>query len=98
MKKIDHTTCPIAKVADLLSDTWTMLIIRDLIHRPMRYNELLSSLQGVSTRTLILKLKRLEEQGIVQKNDPFYQLTLKGEHLHQVIDAMALYGQKYLKD
>jgi len=93
MSKTSHTNCPIAKTALLLSDVWTMLIIRDLLGGKMRFSEIEVSLKGVSTRTLSLKLKRLEEEKIVVKSDLFYSLTLKGKKLKKIIDAMESWGK-----
>ena len=88
-----HTTCPIARVAELLSDTWTMLIIRDLLKHSMRFSELERSLAGISTRTLTLKLNRLVEKGIVEKTDEGYILTEHAQKLREVIDAMDRFGK-----
>ena len=93
MKGNSHTNCSVAKTATLLSDTWTMLIIRDLLKQKMRFCELEKSLEGISTRTLTLKLKRLEEEGIVLKTDLYYILTTRGKKLKKVIDAMELWGK-----
>ena len=84
--------CPIQKIAELLSDTWTMLIIRDLLASKARFCELEESLAGISTRTLTLKLKTLADQGIVEKNDMHYSLSKQGKKLRSVIDAMAKVG------
>jgi DNA-binding HxlR family transcriptional regulator len=73
-----------------------MLIIRDLIKGKLRYNELAASLTGISSRTLSLKLKRLEEMGIVSKEDPFYLITPKGKKIDPILKAMSAYGKKYL--
>lgn len=89
-----HTDCPIAQVATLLSDPWTMLIIRDLLKKAMRFSDLQRSLEGISSRTLTNKIKQLECEGIVIKNELNYSLTKKGTHLKKVIDAMSEYGKR----
>lgn len=94
--KHDAENCPIAQVALLLSDAWTMLIIRDLIKGKLRYSELATSLTGISSRTLSLKLKRLEEMGIISKEDPFYLITKKGKKIDPILKEMSAYGKKYL--
>lgn len=88
-------TCPVAKVAHLLSDSWTMLVIRDLLRAPARFSELERSLAGVSSRTLTLKLKRLIDEGIVAKDDLLYSMTKPGEQLGDVIKAMEKCGKGY---
>ena len=93
MSKDKHTNCPIAKTALLLSDTWTMLIIRDLLNGKMRFSELENSLNGISSRTLVVKLKRLEEEGVIGKMDIYYSLTKNGKKLKKVMDAMESWGK-----
>ena len=93
MNKKEHNDCPIAKVATLLSDPWTMLIIRDLLKGPMRFSDLERSLVGISTRTLTSKIKNLEEEGVIKKEDNQYSITKKGSKLERIIDAMSDYGK-----
>ena len=91
-------TCPVAKVADLLSDSWTMLIIRDLLISPMRFCELETSLDGISTRTLTLKLKKLTIEKVINKDDAthYYSIPKQGKNLAEIIEAMRGYGQRWL--
>lgn len=97
MNKSKHSQCPIAKVAILLSDPWTMLIIRDLLKRKMRFSDLEKSLESISTRTLTNKIKKLEIEEIIKKEDNYYSTTKKGAQLDGVITSMSLYGKKYYK-
>ena len=96
MNKKYHNDCPIARVAKLLSDPWTMLIIRDLLKKEMRFSDLERSLVGISTRTLTSKIKHLEEEGIIIKNNLFYSISKKGTKLGKVINAMSVYGKSLL--
>ncbi len=93
---MDKITCPIKKTAQLLSDVWTIFIIRELIMSEKRFCELEDSLSGISTRTLTLKLKKLMQEKLVQKKNTDYTLTAKGKKLSMVFDAMNTYGKKYL--
>ncbi|MCM2339422.1 MAG: helix-turn-helix transcriptional regulator [Burkholderiales bacterium] len=93
MKNKLHNNCPVGRVASLLSDTWTMLIIRDLLKKEMRFSDLERSLEGISTRTLIKKIKCLESEGIVEKEDMHYVITKRGKKLKKIIDAMSEYGK-----
>lgn len=89
--------CPVQKTATLLSDTWTMLIIRDLLSGPKRFCDLERSLEGISTRTLTLKLRKLEEERLVTKlKNGSYSATARGKGLRVVETAMRRYGEKYL--
>ena len=86
--------CPVEKVARIFSDTWTMLIIRDLMKKPMRYNELHESLGTISTRTLALKLKNLEAIKRVKKKDMhYYALTPTGKKLDAILQVMSACGK-----
>ncbi len=89
--------CPITKVATLLSDTWTMLIMHFLIEGPKRFCELEKSLDGISTRTLTLKLSKLLEDGMIaKKDDGSYSATKKGKGLKLIEDSMRKYEKKYM--
>lgn len=89
--------CPITKVATLLSDTWTMLIMHFLIEGPKRFCELEKSLESISTRTLTLKLnKLLEDKMIVKTKDGSYSATNKGKGLKLIEDSMRKYEKKYM--
>ena len=96
-------SCPVAKVADLLGDSCSLLVLRDLLEKPRRFGELEKSLAGISSRTLPKKLKLLEQEGLVARKKiakasthADYTLTKKGAAFHKVVDAMRAYGKKYL--
>ncbi len=85
------------KTALLLSDPWTMLIIRNLLTGSQRFCELERSLTGISTRTLTLKLKKLEQEKMLLKTDTgSYSITEKGKGIRIVEQSMRRYGKKYL--
>ena len=96
-------SCPVARVADLVGDTVSILIVRDLLQKPRRFTDLELALAGVSSRTLTLKLKKLEKSGLVSRSPSYrlgnrvdYSLTPKGAAFQKVVDAMRRYGKKYL--
>ena len=98
MNSPDKKHCPVTEVAELLSDTWTMLIMRALTEGPKRFCELEDWLGNISTRTLTLKLSRLQTEGLVKKNDDgVYAATEKGLGLKIIERAMIKYGELYLK-
>ena len=88
--------CPVARVADLLGDSCSLLIVRDLMEKPRRFGELQESLSGISTRTLTNKLRQLEKEALIEKGGFYYTMTKKGAALEEVIDSMRAYGKKYL--
>lgn len=96
--------CPVAKAAHLVGDTVTLLIVRDLFSGPKRFKELVSSLEGVSSRTLTLKLKTLESLEIVSRKEfaerppkVEYTLTKKGKGLKKVIASLESYGKTFMQ-
>ncbi len=95
MKNTQH--CPVIYAANLIGDTWVILIVRELLLGPARFCELERSLGGISTRTLTAKLKKLEEEDIVRKNELYYSLTSKGVALGASIATIEQFGKKYSK-
>lgn len=90
-------TCPITATAELLSDTWTILIMRALTESPKRFTELEQWLEGISSRTLTLKLEKLKKQGMIAKSrQGMYTATEKGTGLKIIERAMIRYSEKYL--
>ena len=87
--------CPVCRTADVISGKWTLLIIRDLADSSLRFCEIERSLTGISPRTLSLRLRALEEQGIVERRTfpevpprVEYALTDKGKALVPLIEDM----------
>lgn len=107
MKKSPQTkaaadSCPLSRVTAVLGDHCSLLIIRDLLTGPKRFKDLSDSLP-ISTRTLTLKLKKLEECELITRKSFLekpprveYALTREGRGLKNVISAMMHYGEKYL--
>jgi DNA-binding HxlR family transcriptional regulator len=96
-------TCPVCATADIICGKWTILVIRDLAEGRSRFCELERSLAGISPRTLSLRLRALEDQGIVDRHTypevpprVEYSLTPKGEALVPLIDDMRRYGSEWL--
>ena len=96
-------TCPVCKTAEIVCGKWTLLLIRDLAEGHSRFCELERSLQGISPRTLSLRLRALEEEGIIERETypevpprVEYQLTEKGRALMPIIDGMRTYGSQWL--
>jgi len=95
--------CPVARVADSLGDSVSILILRDLLVKPRRFTDFELAFQGVSSRTICNKLKKLEKAGFVSRHANYrlgnrvdYRVTAKGRALGPVLDAMRVYGEKYL--
>lgn len=98
-----NETCPVCHTAEIISGKWTLLVIRDLADGCSRFCELERSLGGISPRTLSLRLRALEAEGIVQRRTypevpprVEYRLTAKGMALVPLIDQMRHYGREWL--
>jgi DNA-binding HxlR family transcriptional regulator len=89
-------TCPVCKTADLVCGKWTLLLVRELAEGVSRFSELERSLTGISPRTLSLRLRALEEEGVVERVDHDYALTEKGRALLPIIEGMRAYGEAWL--
>jgi DNA-binding HxlR family transcriptional regulator len=97
--------CPVCRCAEIISGKWTLLVIRDLADGSRRFCELERSLDGISPRTLSLRLRALEEHGVVERNTypevpprVQYALTEKGKALVPLIEDMRSYGREWLFD
>lgn len=104
MAVVDET-CPVCRTADIVCGKWTLLLIRDLAEGRSRFCELERSLAGISPRTLSLRLRALEDEGIVQRHTfgevpprVEYALTDKGRALLPIIDDMRAYGEQWLDE
>ena len=92
--------CPVEVTLLLLSNKWTILILRDLLTGTKRFGELKKSLSGVSQKVLTANLRSLEEKGIIER-EVFpevpprveYTLTDLGKTLEPIIDSMHAWGE-----
>ncbi len=105
MSAASNASCPVCRTAEVVCGKWTLLVIRDLAEGSSRFCELERSLEGISPRTLSLRLRALEEEGIVERNTfpevpprVEYALTKKGEALVPLVEDMRAYGRRWLGD
>lgn len=94
--------CPVATTVSLIGSKWKLLIIRNLMSRTWRFNELLKSLDGVSQKVLTDNLRQLESDGIIFRKDyktnppkVEYGMTNLGLELSKMLDIMATFGDFY---
>ena len=95
--------CPVTRALDVIGDSWTILILRDLfLDGPRKFQDLQESLAGASPNTLSARLKKLEENGIVERRfyaqhppRAEYALTDKGRELGPVMKALRDWGGKH---
>jgi DNA-binding HxlR family transcriptional regulator len=96
-------SCPVCRTADLVCGKWTLLLVRELAEGTTRFCELERSLSGISPRTLSLRLRALEEEGIIERQTfpevpprVEYALTEKGRALLPIIEDMRAWGAEWL--
>ena len=97
-RKIDG--CPIAGALQLIGDKWTMLVVRDLSAGPKRTTELLEDLHPISSRTLMGRLREMEQDNLLLRNNygglprrVEYELTERGRRLIPLLEALMKTGQ-----
>lgn len=98
-KDTNHKHCGVAKTLKVIGSKWTMFILHTLFDGTKRFGELQRSLEGISPKTLSLRLQELEKEGIVKKKvfaevplHVEYSLTAKGKSLKEIFIKMAEWG------
>ena len=94
--------CPVATTVQLIGNKWKLLIIRNLLVRPWRFNELQKDLDGISQKVLTDSLRSLEQDGLVTRTvyaevppRVEYALSDLGLSLKPILDAMQTWGNGY---
>lgn len=100
--KEELPACDVATTVQIIGSKWKLLIIRNLLKRPWRFNELQKNLEGISQKVLTDSLRSMSEDGIVLRTvfpevPPHveYSLSPLGESLRPILDAMELWGRDY---
>ena len=103
-KKEELPSCPVATTVSLIGSKWKLLILRNLLERPCRFNELQKSLEGISQKVLTDSLRSMEADGIVKRTvyaevpaRVEYSLSELGESMRPILDAMMDFGENYKK-
>ena len=102
LTKEEMPACPVATTVRLIGSKWKLLIIRNLLQRPWRFNELKKNLEGISQKVLTDSLRSMEADGIVTRTvypevppRVEYALSELGESMRPVMDAMEKWGVNY---
>ncbi len=102
IKKEDLPACPVATTVQLIGSKWKILILRDLLQRPWRFNELQRDLEGISQKVLTESLRSMEKDGIIERKiyDEVpprveYSLSEIGESMRPIIKSMETWGTQY---
>jgi DNA-binding HxlR family transcriptional regulator len=86
--------CGLAKGLDIVGDRWVLLIVRELLEGPRRYNELLDGLPGIATNLLAERLRTMEASGLLMRSDDHaYALTEWGRGLDDVVYALGRWAR-----
>ena len=100
--KDELPACPVATTVQLIGSKWKLLILRNLLQRPWRFNELRKNLEGISQKVLTDSLRSMEDDGIVTRTvypevppRVEYALSELGESMRPIMDAMEQWGITY---
>lgn len=102
LSKEEMPACPVATTVSLIGSKWKLLIVRNLLSRPWRFNELKKNLEGISQKVLTDSLRSMEDDGIVVRTvypevppRVEYALSELGETMRPILNAMEAWGLDY---
>ncbi|MDF3020903.1 MAG: putative transcriptional regulator [Steroidobacteraceae bacterium] len=95
--------CPISIALEIFGDTWSLLIVRDLMFKGFRtFNEFLGAGEGIASNVLTDRLSKLESAGVIVKREHDadarryeYRLTEKGIDLASVMVEIVLWSARH---
>ena len=104
LTKEELPACPVATTVQMIGSKWKLLIMRNLLARPWRFNELKKDLEGISQKVLTDSLRSMESDGIITRTvypevppRVEYALSELGESMRPIMDAMEIWGTEYKK-
>lgn len=102
LTKEELPACPVATTVQLIGNKWKLLILRNLLERPWRFNELHRSLEGISQKVLTDSLRSMEKDGIITRTAypevpprVEYALSPLGESMRPILNSMEQWGASY---
>lgn len=105
LTKEELPACPVATTVQMIGSKWKLLIMRNLMQRPWRFNELKKNLDGISQKVLTDSLRSMEADGIITRTvypevppRVEYALSELGESMRPIIKAMEKWGLDYKKN
>jgi DNA-binding HxlR family transcriptional regulator len=100
----DPAACSVARTLDVLGDTWSVLVLRDVFLGAYRFDQIQQHL-GIARNVLAARLKRLVERGVIEKRQYQahpprfeYHLTPKGLDLQPVLIGLMQWGDQHVAD
>ena len=104
LTKDELPECPVATTVQLIGSKWKLLIMRNLLERPWRFNELKKDLDGISQKVLTDSLRSMEADGIITRTvypevppRVEYSLSDIGESMRPILTAMQKWREDYKK-
>ena len=104
LTKEEMPACPVATTVQIIGSKWKLLIMRNLMQRPWRFNELRKDLEGISQKVLTDSLRSMESDGIITRTvypevppRVEYALSALGESMRPIMDAVEEWGRNYKK-
>ena len=105
LTKEEMPVCPVETTVSLIGSKWKLLILRNLLARPWRFNELKKNLEGISQKVLTDSLRSMEKDGLITRTvyaevppRVEYALSELGESMRPIIRAMEEWGIEYKKN
>ena len=105
LTKEEMPVCPVATTVSLIGSKWKLLILRNLLARPWRFNELKKNLEGISQKVLTDSLRSMEKDGLITRTvyaevppRVEYALSELGESMRPIIRAIEEWGIEYKKN
>ncbi len=105
LTKDELPACPVATTVQMIGSKWKLLILRNLLQRPWRFNELQKSLEGISQKVLTDSLRSMEADGIITRTvypevppRVEYALSELGDTMRPIIKSMEEWGLNYKEE
>ena len=93
--------CPVAKGAEVFAERWTPLVLRELLCGSTHFSDLHRGVPLMSRSLLSLRLKQLEEIGVVERKQgpqgPEYHLTEAGREFAPIVRQLGEWGQRWFR-
>lgn len=93
--------CPVARAAEVVTEPWTILIVRELLRGNETRTEIARGLPKISASLLGARLRTLESRGLIthlpgDRGVRRYRLTAAGEELRPIVEQLGRWGQRWL--
>lgn len=106
IENMEFKSCPVFNTFNIIGKKFSILILRNMIYdKQTRFNEFLNSIEEINPKTLSIRLKEMEKDGLIRRQvyDEIpirieYYLTQKGKELQPILEQMALFSVKYCCD